>query len=418
MNLKKHFSLIENFISFFLFKAIDAIVPLIVIPYLIGAVTFDLYGVYAFAFALIFYLQNVIQFGFDLSAGRDVALIRDDKKKLAKVYNNALTAQVYLFLLVAVILTVLILTVPKINEHFIVYAYFGLLLFGELLFPYWFFLGMEKMRFVTIINVVAKSSFAIFCFLFIKEEADYIYISLYHSIGFLIAGVISQIIIVKQFGIWFKFSKFSEVKKTIKGSWSSFLTMISPTIYHNTSIFLVGVFGIPSFVGIMEIASKISGAFGVVNTILTSVLYPFLNRNKDKLVQMRKVFVAFGIMLSLAMYFLSKFLIVLWLKTGEETLEKTLEIVKVVKFLSPSPLLISIVSAFGINGLMILKKDKLFSKIIVAGSITGLLLGLVLIPSLNYIGGAITIVSALLFKAIFTTIYFFKENRKEQLNEI
>ena len=414
MNLKKHFSLIENFISFFLFKAIDAIVPLIVIPYLIDAVTLDLYGVYAFAFALIFYLQNIIQFGFDLSAGRDVALIRDDKKELAKVYNNALTSQIYLFLLVVMILAVLILTVPKINEHFIVYAYFGLLLFGELLFPYWFFLGMEKMRFVTIINVIAKSSFAIFCFLFIKEEADYVYISLYHSIGFLIAGVISQIIIVKQFGIWFKFSKISEVKKTLKGSWSSFLTMISPTIYHNTSIFLVGVFGIPSFVGIMEIASKISGAFGVVNTILTSVLYPFLNRNKSMLGQMRKIFIGFGIMLSLAMFFLSKFLISLWLGIDNETLE----IVKVVKFLSPSPLLVAIVSAYGINGLMILKKDKLFSNIIVAGSITGLLLGLVLIPSLTYIGGALTIVAALLFKAVFTTIYFFRENRKEQLNEV
>ena len=87
MNLKKHFSLIENFISYFLFKAVDAVIPLIVIPYLIGVVSLDKYGVYAFAFALIFYLQNIIQFGFELSAGRDVALMRDDKEKLKTVYN-------------------------------------------------------------------------------------------------------------------------------------------------------------------------------------------------------------------------------------------------------------------------------------------------------------------------------------------
>ena len=186
--------------------------------------------------------------------------------------------------------------------------------------------------------------------------------------------------------------------------------MISPTIYHNTSIFLVGVFGIPSFVGIMEIASKISGAFGVVNTILTSVLYPFLNRNKNMLVQMRKLFVSFGILLSLAMFFLSEFLIGLWLGIDSETME----IVKVVKFLSPSPLLVAIISAFGINGLMILKKDKLFSNIIVIGSVTGLLCGLVLIPMFNYIGGAITIVTALLFKAIMSTVYFRRENRKKE----
>ena len=349
-----------------------------------------------------------------MSAVRDVALMRDDKEKLKTVYNNVLTAQVYLFLITLFILAILILTVPKIGKHSIIYLYFCILLFGELLFPYWFFLGMEKMRFITIVNVISKSSFAIFCFLLIKSEADYIYISLYHSIGFLIAGIISQIIVVRQFGIIYKFAKFSEVKKTLIDSWSSFLTMISPTIYHNTSIFLVGVFGIPSFVGIMEIASKISGAFGVVNTILTSVLYPFLNRNKNMLVQMRKLFVSFGILLSLAMFFLSEFLIGLWLGIDSETME----IVKVVKFLSPSPLLVAIISAFGINGLMILKKDKLFSNIIVIGSVTGLLCGLVLIPMFNYIGGAITIVTALLFKAIMSTVYFRRENRKKLLDEV
>ena len=129
---------------------------------------------------------------------------------------------------------------------------------------------------------------------------------------------------------------------------------------------------------------------------------------------MRKVFIVFGIFLSLAMYFLSEFLIGLWLGLDEETSE----IVKVVQFLSLSPFLVSIISAYGINGLMILKKDKVFSNIIVTGSIFGLLIGLVLIPSLSYIGGAIAIVSALVAKAILASVYFHKEERKEITNEI
>jgi len=53
----------------------------------------------------------------------------------------------------------------------------------------------------------------------------------------------------------------------------------------------------------MQIGSKVSGAFGVVNTIMTSVLYPFLNRNKSAINITRYVFIAFGILLSLSMYF-------------------------------------------------------------------------------------------------------------------
>lgn len=397
--------------SYFLFKAIDAIIPLIIIPYLVNVVSFGKYGIYAFAYALIFYLQNIIQFGFLLSAVRTIAVIRDDKKKLTTVYNNVLTTQFYFFIISIFILVLLILTVPKIGEHYIIYCFFGILLVGELLSPMWFFLGVEKMRFITIVNVISKSTFAILCFTLIKQESQYIYISLYHSIGYIVSGIIAQVIIYKQFGIRFKLAKFSEVKLTIKDSWSSFLTLVSPTIYHNTSIFLVGVFGLPSYVGFMELGSKVSGAFGVLNTIMTSVLYPFLNRNKSDIFKMRYVFIGLGILLSLSMFFFADILIELWLSKVDRQ-DEAAEIIRVVKYLSPSPFLASVISTFGVNGLMIYKKDRIFSNIIIFGSVLGLIAGLILIPKYSYIGGAITIVFALSVKAILSSYYAIKTTKK------
>lgn len=411
LDLKKHFSLIENFISYFLFKAIDAVIPLIIIPYLLNVVSEKNYGIYAFAFSLIFYFQNIIQFGFYLSAVRDIALIRDDKKKLRKVYNDTLTAQFYLFITSIIVLTILLLVVPKLGEHYIIYLFFIILLLGEVLFPMWFFLGMEKMRFITMVNIISKSMFALFCFTLIKTESQFIYISLYHSIGFLIAGLIAQIFIYKKFGIFFKFSKFQDVKTTIKGAWSSFLTMASPTIYYNTSIFLVGLHWPQRFAGVMEIGTKVSGAFGVVNTIMTNVLYPFLNRNKSAMHISRYIFIVMGFLLSISMYFLADFLIELWLGEGNTSLE----IGKAVKYLSPAPFLASVISAFGVNGLMIYKKDKLYSKIIVFGSVCGLVTGLLLIPTYNYVGGAVTIITALTVKALLSFVFcmkVIKENKK------
>jgi len=413
LNIRKYFGLVENFVSYFLFKVIDAIIPLIIIPYLFKVVGIENYGIYAFAYALIFYLQNIIQFGFLLSAVRTIAVIRDNKKKLSKVYNNVFTTQVYFFILTMFLLVLLIVLVPKIGEHYIIYCFFSLLLIGELFSPMWFFLGVEKMRFITIVNVISKSAFAILCFVLIKEESDYIYISLYHATGYIVSGIIAQIIIYKQFGIRFRFAQFHEVKQTIKKAWSSFLTLISPTIYHNTSIFLVGIFGVPSHVGFMQIGSKASGAFGVVNTIMTSVLYPFLNRNKSAINITRYVFIAFGILLSLSMYFFADVLINLWLNRMDRQSE-SFEIIRVVKYLSPSPFLASMISAFGVNGLMIYKKDKLYSNIIIIGSFLGLVAGLILIPRYHYIGGAITIIFALSVKALLSCFYLIKTMRKQK----
>ncbi|WP_169301430.1 oligosaccharide flippase family protein [Pontimicrobium aquaticum] len=408
MNFKKHLPILENFVSYFLFKAIDAVIPLIVITYLIDVVGLNNYGYYAFAYALIFYLQNIIQFGFDLSAVRSIALLRDDKQKLSKVYNDVFSAQIVFFVLVTIFLLSLVLFVPRIYDHYIIYCFFFILLVGELLFPMWFFLGVERMKFMTIISVISKSTFAILCFLLIKHESDYIYISLYHSVGFLFAGIIAQIIIRKTFGIKFRFSKVQDIKATIIEAWSAFLTMVSPTIYHNTSIFLVGVYGIPSFVSVMEIGAKVLGAFKVVITIMSNVLFPFLNRNKSYLPKVRLVFVTIGFTLSLVMFFSSEILMHLWL--GDDAVE----VIRVVKFLSPGPLLSSIISAYGINGLMIMKKDKLYSKIIVIGSVIGLMVGLIFIPKYYYIGGAIAIISATSVKAIFSCFYSVKTIKQLQ----
>jgi O-antigen/teichoic acid export membrane protein len=285
---------------------IDAVIPLIIIPYLIHVVGTDNYGIYAFAYALVFYLLNIVQYGFSLSAVRLIAVNRDDANKVNKIYNSVFTTQLYLSIIVLAILYLLITFIPKFNDHATVYYFFSLIIIGELLFPIWFFLGMEKMRFITIVNLVAKSSFAFLTFLLIKDASDYVYISLYHSLGFLISGIIAQIFIFSTFKIKLKLAPLNEVKALLKDGLSSFLTLVTPTIYSNTSIFLVGIFGIPAYVSYMEIGSKISGAFGVLNRVLTQVLYPFVNRNQDVMKKLNYLFVTVGLILSLLMFFTSE----------------------------------------------------------------------------------------------------------------
>lgn len=399
MKFKKYIGLIENFISLSLFKVVDAIIPLIIIPYLISVVGKDNYGIYAFAYALIFYLINIVQYGFSLSAVRLIAVNKDDKNKLNKIYSDVFTTQLYLSIVVFVILFLLVFFVNKFKDNYLVYVFFTLLILGELLSPLWFFLGIEKMKFITLINLASKSTFAILVFLLVKTESDFVYISLYQSSGFIVAGIITQFIIFRVFKVKLSLSPLKDVFAMLKHGLSAFLTMVTPTLYSNTSIFLVGVFGIPQYVTYMEIGSKVSGAFGVLNTVLTSVFYPFINRNKNVIERIKYFFVGLGLLLSLCMFFLSEFLIGLWLP------EPSPEIIHVVKLLSPSPFLVSIISTFGVNGLMVYNQDKIYLKTIAIGSVCGLITGLILIPKYFYIGGAIAIILARSVKAVLSYTY-------------
>jgi len=199
------------------------------------------------------------------------------------------------------------------------------------------------------------------------------------------------------------------VKKLLKDGLSSFLTLVTPTIYSNTSIFLVGIFGLPQHVSYMAIGSKVSGAFGVLNKVLTHVLYPCINRNKGAVKKLRYIFLIVGAILSLLMYFTSQFLITLWLNSP------SVEIVNVVKYLSLSPFLVSVISAYGVNGLMVNHKDKLYLKAVAIGSISGFIACMILIPKYFYIGGAIAIIIARSIKAILS--YYYNTKTEQRLNE-
>ncbi len=399
MKLKKYVKLIENFAALSVFKVVDLVIPLIVLPYLIHTVGADKYGVYGLAYVLVFYFLNVTQYGFLLSAVRKIAIKRDDKTELNRIFNEVFTTKLFLTIIAIAVLTLIVLLIPKFRMHYLVYLFMGLMMVGDLFFPLWFFLGIEKMRFITLINLISKSSFAVFVFILIKQPEDFVYISLYQAIGYLIAGMVAMILVVRTFKIKIRLVSFTSVKYWLNHSFSSFLTMITPTLYANTSIFLVGIFGLPQYVSFMEVGSKVSGAFSVVNTILTEVFYPHVNRNRNGLRKIKHFFVFMGFVFSILMYFSSEFLIRIWLGDHID------EIVLIVKIMSPSPFLMSIVSAYGVNGLMVHNKDRLYTIITATASVIGFVVGLIIIPKYFYVGGAIAIVSARIVNATLAYIY-------------
>jgi len=65
---------------------------------------------------------------------------------------------------------------------------FGTVL-GQILFPVWFFQGVEQMRYITIINIVSKILFTIAIFVLVKQSSDYLLVPLLTSLGAIFAGI-------------------------------------------------------------------------------------------------------------------------------------------------------------------------------------------------------------------------------------
>src|SRR5690606_16126151 len=162
---------------------------------------------------------------------------------------------------------------PIKNDLFIVFTTY-LIVLGDLLNPTWLYQGMEKMKFMTIINVVSKATYVALVFLFINAESDYIYIGLLQASGFLLAGGLSFLLALRVFELKIVKVTISDILLQMKEGFSSFVTLVIPMLYVNTSTFLLGLFTIPAHVAYFDGAYKISNGFVSLNQILTKVFYP------------------------------------------------------------------------------------------------------------------------------------------------
>jgi len=396
--------IIENFLSLSLIRVADFLLPLIVLPYLITVLGVEKFGLTAFAAALVNYFLNITQYGFSLSAVRDLSKNQENHQKLEEIYNSVTNTKLFLLIISALVFGLLILFVPSFTEYYLLYIYsFGLVI-GDVLFPKWFFQGVEQMRFITLINILFKLTFLILVFIFIKQESDFVYVPLLQSIGIISGGLFSLYIIYKKHRIKYRLVRFSKIKAQLKLSFSSFVTLIVPTLYSNTSVFLLGVFTNNVFVGYLSGALRISNAFSSFNAILTRTFYPFVNKTKDSINKINIVILLSGLLVSILMFITAKFTVNLIL--GADMLFS----IPLVMILSLTPLLLAIRTVYGINYLLVKGLDKLYMNIALVSSLLGLILALVCIPLFSFYGAAMVIVTAQLFYAVLSFIYA-KRNR-------
>ena len=391
--------IVENFLSLSLIRVADFLLPLIVLPYLINVLGVEKFGLTAFAAALVNYFLNITQYGFSLSAVRDLSKNQNNPKKLEEIYNSVIITKFLLLVISALVFGLIIIVVPSFSEYYLLYVFsFGLVI-GDVLFPKWFFQGVEQMRFITLINILFKLTFLILVFLFIKQESDYVYVPLLQSIGVILGGLFSLYIIYKKYNIRYRRVGFLEIKAQLKLSFSSFITLIVPTLYSNTSVFLLGIFANNTLVGYLSGALRISNAFSSFNAILTRTFYPFVNKTKDSISKVNNLILLCGLLVSVVMFFTAKFTVNLIL--GADMLKS----IPLVMILSLTPLLLAIRTVYGINYLLVKKLDKLYMNIALFSSLFGFLLAFVFIPMFTFYGAAIVIVTAQLLYALLSLIY-------------
>ena len=173
--------LLSNFGYLSALQIAGYIFPIITLPYLARVIGVDSFGKIAFASAIMVWFQTVADWGFNFTATRDVAQNRDDKEKVSEIFSNVLWARCLLMIFSFILLLIALFLVPKFRENQTIILITFLIVPGHIMFPDWFFQAMERMKYITILNVLSKLFFTIAVFVFIKEKSDFILLLLWTS---------------------------------------------------------------------------------------------------------------------------------------------------------------------------------------------------------------------------------------------
>jgi len=270
----------KNFSSLVVLQGVNFILPLVTMPYLVRVLGSEKFGLVMFAQAFAIFFNVIVDYGFNLSATREISVHRENHDKVAEIFSSVFSIKILLLICSFIVLVLLTNVVPNLkSESTIFLLSFGVVV-GQALFPIWYFQGIEKMQFVTLINVIAKVLFTVLIFTMVKSKTDYILVPVFNSVGFIIAGVLGLVIALKN--ISFKIPDREGTIVRFKESTQLFVSNLSVTMYTVSNTVILGFFTNNSLVGVYSSFEKLILAIKNVYAPLFQALFPWLSKKNNK----------------------------------------------------------------------------------------------------------------------------------------
>ena len=254
------------------------LIPLLEIPILARALGPTAYGQVVLIQSIALLSSLIVEYGFNLSASREVAKATNDTSALGRIFADVTLARALVSIFV--LLTLLLIAkqlVPASAEVSQAQVFFGFLYFLAFGFsPFWFFLGRESLAGVVALDLFLRLCGLTFLFCFVNEESD---ASL--ALGILASTSLANTLIsnawcMRQTGS-IRFNLRSALHK-LKDGFHVFLYRSSNTLLLTAAPSVIGISSDRTAIGIFVPAEKvIRGVVGLSTPLFTAV-FPHFSR--------------------------------------------------------------------------------------------------------------------------------------------
>ncbi len=393
--------ILSNFVALSSIQGANLLLSFLVIPFVILKVGADGFGAIAVAQMVMTYLSTLSDYGFTLTATRDVALHKEDHSRISKIFFTVLTSKLLITLLLLLILILLGMFTPVFGDKFSLYLFGFTFVIGQSLFVNWFLQGLEKMYLVTVTTLIGRLIFVSLVFIFIKERTDsYLYL-FFFGIGNIVSGILSIYFSIRISALKFIRPQWTGISNELREGWQITISSLTVNSYFYSNVFILRIFTNDLVVGYYSIAERILFAARQILTLFSQVAYPYVVRitqkgKKEANTFFKEIYFPFLVLVfsgSCILFIFSPQIIQIFI--GNESFLPAF----LLRLMSFVPVIVCLnIPANHI--LLAFKHDRSYVRIITLGTIVNLIANLLLVNVWGATGTAVSIIITELFITI------------------
>lgn len=314
MNISIGKKIIKNGIWLYLLQFFNTIIPLVTLPYITRVLGQAGYGTFSIALNIIIYLQVLVEYGFGMSATREVAISSKSQKTLSYIFTSVLCARICL-LIASVVIAICYLLFTNANQVLWECLLIMLVsLIGYCVQQNWLFQGMEDMKYISLINIIARTISTLLVFLLVRNDNDIVLYGLLYASAPLLSGMMGVIIACYKYHVRIVRISFKDVVLELKKGWYVFTTQLSAKVFGAIGITFLGIFSAPDVVGAYSAIQKIPNIIMLAWMPISQVLYPITSKKMQEsylegrkfVVKYQKLFVMIFSLIALVIIVFSK----------------------------------------------------------------------------------------------------------------
>lgn len=248
--------------------------PFLTYPYVSRILGVANIGIYNWIDSIINYYIIFSVLGIGTVGIREIARVKNNKKEVSQVFSSLLILNGITTFLMLIILVLSAILFPTLAQYKSMLIIGGVKLVFNYLLIEWFYIGIEKFKYITIRSILIKILYVISVFLFVKETDDYSIYYLLTTLMIVLSAFLNMIHSRKYVMIKFDNILF---RPYIKPLFTFGLYGFLSTMYASFNVAFLGLVTNEIEVGYYSTAIKLYVIFLSMFTAFTGVMLPRLS---------------------------------------------------------------------------------------------------------------------------------------------